>query len=261
MARNVPDLALFLDAMAAEAPHDPLSFAPPTQSFAEAVAAPRAPRRVAFSPDLGLPPVARETRALCAAAAERFAEIGAIVEEAAPDLRDATAIFMALRGLQFAIARGPLLETHRAQLKADIIWNTELGLKLSAAEIADAERRRAALYHRVLEFFERYDLLLCPCRPVPAFDVMLRHPEAVDGVTFETYISSSALTYAITLAACPALSIPCGFDSTGRAIGLQMVARPRNEAGLLQAAALFEQMSGLDKLLPIDPRPGTVPKD
>jgi amidase len=261
MARNVPDLALFLDAMAAESADDPLSLAPPAEAYAKLVAAPAAPRRVAFSPDLGLGPVQRETKEICAAAARRFEGLGAVVEEADPGLQDATEIFMALRGLQFAIDRAPMLETHRDRLKPDIIWNTEVGLKLSGADIATAERKRDALYRRVLDFFDRYDLLLCPCRPVPAFDVMLRHPESVDGHKFETYISASALTYAITLTACPALSIPCGFTSDGRAVGLQMVARPRNEAGLLQAAALFEQMTGLDKLLPIDPRPGTVPKD
>jgi amidase len=261
MARNVPDLALFLDAMAVESADDPLSLTPPPEAFTTQVAAPAAPRRVAFSPDLGLGPVQRETKEICAAAARRFEILGAVVEEGDPGLQDATEIFMALRGLQFAIDRAPMLETHRDKLKPDIIWNTEVGLKLTGGDIAAAERKRDALYRRVLAFFDRYDILVCPCRPVPAFDVMLRHPESVDGHKFETYIAASALTYAITLTACPALSIPCGFTSDGRAVGLQMVARPRNEAGLLQAAALFEQMTGLDKLLPIDPRPGIVPKD
>ena len=261
MARNVPDLALFLDAMAYENAADPLSLTPPVQSFVDALRAPARPLRIAWSPDLRVGPVQRETIALCKAAARCFEPLGATVEEADPDLRDATDIFMALRGLQFAIDRAPMLETHRDQLKADIIWNTELGLKLTGPEVADAERKRLALWQRVVAFFERYDLLLCPCRPVPAFDVDLRHPEQVDGRRFETYISSSALTYAITLSGCPALSLPCGFTADGRAVGLQMVGRPRGEAALLHAAARLEQALGLDRLLPIDPRPGTVPVD
>jgi amidase len=260
MARNVPDLALFLDAMCAEDPSDPLSLPPSAASFAAAVAAPRAPQRVGWSPDLGVGPVQRETRELCAAAARRFEELGATVEEAAPDLSDATEIFMALRGVQFAIERAPLLETERARIKPDIIWNTELGLKLTGAEIADAERKRAALYRRTLDFFRTYDLLICPCRPVPAFDVNLRHPETIEGQRPATYIASSALTYAITLTSCPAICVPCGFTRDGRAVGLQIVGRPRGEAALLGAAALFEQLTGLDRLLPIDPRPGTVPQ-
>ncbi len=63
----------------------------------------------------------------------------------------------------------------------------------------------------------------------------------------------------ITLSACPALAVPCGFDQYGRPVGLQLVGRPRGEAALLQAAALFEQVTGLNRLLPIDPKPGVVP--
>jgi amidase len=57
----------------------------------------------------------------------------------------------------------------------------------------------------------------------------------------------------------PSMAVPCGFDRYGRPIGLQLVGRHRGEAELLQAAALFEQATGLGRLLPIDPRPGTVP--
>jgi amidase len=55
------------------------------------------------------------------------------------------------------------------------------------------------------------------------------------------------------------MAVPCGFDQFGRPVGLQLVGKPRGEAALLQAAALFEQQLGLDRLLPIDPRPGSVP--
>jgi amidase len=34
---------------------------------------------------------------------------------------------------------------------------------------------------------------------------------------------------------------------------------PAARGGLLQAAILFEQLLGLDQLLPVDPKPGTVP--
>ena len=61
------------------------------------------------------------------------------------------------------------------------------------------------------------------------------------------------------MTSCPAVAIPCGFDRFGRPVGLQLVGRPRGEAALLQAAALYEKLVGLDALLPIDPKPGTVP--
>jgi amidase len=55
------------------------------------------------------------------------------------------------------------------------------------------------------------------------------------------------------------MAIPCRFDQYDRPVGLQLVGRPLGEAALLQAAALFAQATGLDRLLPINPRPGAAP--
>jgi amidase len=53
--------------------------------------------------------------------------------------------------------------------------------------------------------------------------------------------------------------VPCGFDQYGRPVGLHIVAPPRQDARALQVAALFENMSGLNRLLPMTPRTGSVP--
>ncbi len=84
-------------------------------------------------------------------------------------------------------------------------------------------------------------------------------PDTIDGEKLTNYVAGSLLTSAITLTSCPAIALPCGFDRFGRPVGLQIIAPARHEARALAAAALFEQHSGLDRLLPIDPRPGTVP--
>ena len=72
-------------------------------------------------------------------------------------------------------------------------------------------------------------------------------------------MGGSTLNSAITVTGSPAIAVPCGFDQYGRPVGLQLVGRPRGEAALLQAAALYENLLGLHKLVPLDPRPGTVP--
>src|ERR1700757_3762494 len=76
MARNVPDLALFLDAMAGLCPHDPMTFDAPAVSFVDAVAAARPPRRIAYTSDYGgRIPVDRETRDICERAVRRFEDL------------------------------------------------------------------------------------------------------------------------------------------------------------------------------------------
>jgi amidase len=117
----------------------------------------------------------------------------------------------------------------------------------------------AAFYRRIVEFFGTYDLLVTPGALTPAFDVNLRNAPMIGGQKLDNYMGGSTVTAVITLSACPAMAVPRGFDQFGRPVGLQLVGRPRGEAALLQAAALFEQLLGLDRLLPIDPRPGSVP--
>ena len=218
------------------------------------------PRRVAFTADFGgKVPVDRETRQICAQATRKFEAMGAIVEEASPDLGNIEEAFLALRSQHYVVDRELMLETHRDLIKPDIVWNTERGLKQTPSQIAAAERERAALFRRAAEFFETYDLLVSPGASTPAFDVNLRMPAAIDGRKLETYLGASLITAATTMMGLPSMAVPCGFDRHGRPVGLQLVGRHRGEAQLLQAAALFESAAGLSRLLPIDPRPGTVP--
>ena len=100
---------------------------------------------------------------------------------------------------------------------------------------------------------------MTPGAPTAAFDVNLRAPATINGKKLENYMAGSTLNSAITVTGSPAIAVPCGFDSHGRPVGLQLVGKPRGEASVLQAASLYEKLVGLDKLLPIDPKPGTVP--
>ena len=201
-----------------------------------------APKRVAFTATFGgKVPVDRETREICAKAAQRFEELGAIVEEAAPDLGDIGEAFLALRSQHFVVDRELMLADapradqaghrleHRARPAAD------------PSQLAAAERERAALFRRTAEFFQSWDLLVSPGASTPAFDVNLRMPATIDGQKLEHYLGASLITAATTMMGLPSIAVPCGFDQYGRPVGLQIVGRHRGEAQLLQAA-LFEQV-------------------
>ena len=221
MARNVLDLALFLDTMAGLCPSDPLTFDAPARSFLETTTEARPPRRVAFTANFGgRLPVDRETRDICSLAVRQFEQAGCVVEEDFPELGPVEDVFLALRSQQFVVDRELQIAAHRDQIKPDIIWNTEQGLSQSTSRLAWAERERAALYRRFASFFERYDIFVTPGSATPAWDVALRARDVVDGVKLENYIAGSALTSAITLTSCPAVAVPCGFDTYGRPRGV-----------------------------------------
>ncbi len=260
MARNVGDLALFLDTMAGFCPRDPLTFDAPATPFLGAVDTPRVPKRVAFTADFdGKIPMERETRDICAKAVRHFVAMGAVVEEASPEIGAIAEAFLVLRAQAYVVDREQQLQTHRDLVKPDIIWNTEIGLNATPSRIAWADRERAAFYRRVVAFFETYDLLVTPGASAPAFDVNLRMPATIDGQKLDNYLGASLITAVPTLMGTPSLAVPCGFDRHGRPVGLQLIGRPRGEAGIISAAALIEQALGLSQMVPIDPRPGTVP--
>jgi amidase len=254
MARNVEDLALLLDAMSGEHAADPLSLPTLPNSFLSATRSLAKPKRVAYSSDLGITPVDPEVAAITRKAAARFAEAGAIVEEAHPDLREAHECFHVLRAFDFAVTKAELLRTKRDLLKPEVIWNIEEGLKLSVEKIARAEAQRVAMTARAIEFFKTYDLLLTPATIVAPFPIENRYVAECAGTKFDNYVEWLGIVYAITLACCPALSLPCGFTANGLPVGLQMVAPPRGEAGLLAGAKLLEDILGLRGTTPIDPK-------
>jgi amidase len=255
MARNVEDLALLLDAMSGEHPADPLSLPALPASFLSAARSGKKPKRIAYSPDLGITPVDPEVAAITRKAAARFAEAGAIVEEAHPDLREARECFHVLRAFDFAISKAALLRKKRELLKPEVIWNIEEGLKLTVEQLECAEAQRVAMTARTLEFFATYDLLLTPATIVAPFPVENRYVAECAGKKFDNYVEWLGIVYAITLVCCPALSLPCGFTASGLPVGLQMVAPPRGEARLLAGAKVLEDVLGVRGTTPIDPKP------
>jgi amidase len=261
MARNIADLALFLDTMAGWCPLDPLTYDAPATSYSQAVAQVEDFRpRVAFTLDYGgALAIDRESRAICEAAIQRYADAGCVVEECSPEFGELTEALLVLRSQHFVVDRELQLLANRDSLKPDIIWNTERGLNATPSQIAWADRERSRFFREMTKIFARFDVFVTPSAPTPAFDVMLRAPESIAGQKLANYMGGSMLNAAMTMAGSPAVALPCGFDQYGRPIGLQIAAAPRRDDTALRAAAVFEAMGGLNTLLPIDPRPGTVP--
>lgn len=253
MARNIADVALLLDAMSGENPADPLSLPRLSERFVDAAQRPEKPKRVAFSVDLGVTPVDPQVADICRQAATRLAAAGVEVVEDHPDLSEAHEAFQVLRAYQYAASHRKKLRDFPELLKPEMIWNVEKGERLSAVEIIDAQSKRSTIVRRTIAFFEDYDLLLAPATIVPAFPVEERYVAECAGTRFETYIDWLAIAYAITLTTAPALSMPCGFTDAGLPVGLQVVARPRNEMNLLRWSAFIEGELGALIRKPIAP--------
>ena len=156
-------------------------------------------------------------------------------------------VFQTQRAAALAVTGRQLESTlpdWRNHAKDTAVWNIEKGFALSGDDIIDAELERTAIYRRVVEFFSRHELLVLPSAQVPPFSIDMEWVREIEGVTMESYIDWMTVCCAISVTGLPAISVPGGFTSDGRPIGIQIVAGPRQDLALLRAALSFEQATG-----------------
>jgi amidase len=245
MARTVADVALLLSAIAGPDSRAPLSLTEPGETFARPLERDFRGVRVAWSRDLGGLPIDPAVTAALAQQRRSFEQLGCIVEEAEPDLHDAPEIFQIMRGWHFELGRGDLLEKYRDRIKDTVVWNIEVGRRLSGPDLAHAEKLRSALFQRMHDFMQPYEFLLLPVTQVPAFDIEQPYVSEINGVQMDTYIDWMRSCSDITVTGHPALAVPGGFTPTGLPVGLQIVGRYRDDFGVLQLGHAFEQASGI----------------
>ncbi len=255
MARTVADVALMLAAISGPDPQVPLALdaTPPELASPDQVSAvldtDLAGLRIGFSPDLGLP-VDPGVREVMRRAREVLASLGCEIVDAAPDLSGADEVFRTWRAFRFATNYGPLLATHADQLGANVIWNTEQGLKLTLADLSRATLLRVQLAQQVSDYFDRVDALACPATQVPPFDVGLDWVHEIDGVAQQTYLDWMRSAYLISATGLPAMSVPAGFTADGLPVGLQLVGRRRGDWELLGIGHAFEAATGYGRVPP-----------
>lgn len=103
-----------------------------------------------------------------------------------------------------------------------------------------AQQVRKLVTQDFLNSFEKVDLLISPTCPTTAFEIGAKVDDPLS-----MYLSDIA-TIPASLAGLPAISVPCGFDSKGLPIGLQIIAPALSEELLLDSAYAFESVSKLD---------------
>jgi aspartyl-tRNA(Asn)/glutamyl-tRNA(Gln) amidotransferase subunit A len=110
-------------------------------------------------------------------------------------------------------------------------------MALSLDDYLDAVKARGLLGSHMRQFMERYDLLVTPMLPIPAFEAGRLAP-GDDGTG--KWVNWTPFSYPFNLTQQPAASVPCGFTKGGLPAGLHIVGRMFDDQTVLRAAFAYE---------------------
>ena len=98
-----------------------------------------------------------------------------------------------------------------------------------------AQQVRTLVMNEFNKAFEKYDVILTPTAPTVAFDIGSKSNNPL-----EMYLADIC-TVSVNIAGLPGISIPCGVDSEGMPVGMQLIGNKFDEEKLLNMAYIFEQ--------------------
>jgi aspartyl-tRNA(Asn)/glutamyl-tRNA(Gln) amidotransferase subunit A len=177
-------------------------------------------------------------------AAKVFESMGARIEEVElPWLRGAALANGLMTTADGAAYHRERLKEHADWFGTDVRQRLETGAAYTSTEYALARRTQTEARRACELFFESHDLLLLPTTPIPA--TLIEGEDAIERARQLTRFSAP-----FNLTGLPALSLPCGFTQSGLPIGLQIVSRAWNEAGILQAGYAYEKTTDWHKRKP-----------
>lgn len=239
LARNVADAAALLDVMAGYTPGDPYWLPAPEISFREATQLKLAPLKIAMATQVApVGQAAPECVQAVEQTAHHLADMGHHLESACPDFADLVDPFMTIwrAGVgATGIPRDFLTPMNRWLLD-------QTG---SAGDYLRAVSQMQRIARRIVQFFDRYDVLLVPTymhSPIRIGEYVDLSPEK----TLERIIQWIAPCPPFNASGQPAIALPTGFNPEGLPVGVQLVGRPAAETTLIALAAELEARIGIN---------------
>jgi aspartyl-tRNA(Asn)/glutamyl-tRNA(Gln) amidotransferase subunit A len=234
MTRTVTDAAIMLQALAGYDARDTSCVSHPVPDYTAALKPDLHGSRIGVARDFFFAGCDPDVLDAVETALDVLRELGATVEEIA--LPDMHAVRSAGTIILFSEAAAYHAADMRQRPKAisnEVRAQIEMGDFYSAVQYLQAQRLRRHLTAETSRVLAPFDATVMPTSPVAATPITPDPP------------GHAALrprnTLPFDLISLPAISIPCGFTSTGLPIGLQIVGNAFDEAGVLHVAYAYEQ--------------------
>jgi aspartyl-tRNA(Asn)/glutamyl-tRNA(Gln) amidotransferase subunit A len=238
LTRTVEDAAIVLNAIVGHDEADPASASRVTPDLTTALDGKVQGIRVGLLQEYMGENVNPEVAVAVRTAARDLERLGMGVEEiSVPEVVHGAGASMAILHSEAAAIHEQWLTTHREQYGPDVLERLDQGLRMSAVQYLKGQRGRRVLVDRFRALFERIDILITPTVPILAPTI----PESRGNVARQQLLGNTRLFNVLGL---PALSVPCGFSTSGLPIGLQVVGLPFDDHTVLRVAYAYEQQAG-----------------
>ena len=239
MARSARDAAIMLSVIAGLDSRDPTTLSAPVPDFGSAQCTSLSGMRIGVDEHYVSHNVDAQVSAAFAQAIARLEELGArVVALPMPSPQSVLEGWSQICGAETALAHQDYYPQHAAQYGPELKGLIDLGLATTSTQLAAALEARLDFIGRMNLLFDQVDMLAMPTMPVPV-------PLAKDFLSLleDDSIALGRYTVPPNVTGHPAISLPCGMDSNGHPIGLQLVGRHCGEKSLLDAAHVYQTVT------------------
>ncbi len=265
--RTVADTAALFQVVAGYDPRDSTSLDVPVPDYEAALTGDIKGLRVGVPKEYFIEGIDGEVETAVRAAIAQLESLGAeIVEISLPHTRYALPVYYLIAPAEASanLARydgtrfGPRVEGSgmidsvkktRALFGPEVTRRIMLGTYALSAGYYDeyygrALKVRTLIKNDFLAAFENVDVIAAPTSPTTAFKIGEKTDDPLSMYLADIF------TLSLNLSASCGLSIPCGFDSQGLPIGLQLIGNTLQEATILNVAYAYEQITAWHKYFP-----------
>jgi aspartyl-tRNA(Asn)/glutamyl-tRNA(Gln) amidotransferase subunit A len=242
MTRSVEDAALLMNALAAPDPRDFMCLPPQDRDFLRELDALEPRRlRIGLLADMGVGlPVQAEVRGAAEAAGRALAGAGCTVEPIRSFLTDemldgVCRFFEARSANDFMQLPAPRRER---VLPFVAEWCTWRAAAFSGGDVVRAYAQIMAMREAAVAATSEYDFILSPTSPILAYEAELPAP----GNDPRNALPHIAFTVAYNMSEQPAASINWSYSADGLPIGVQLIGRRFDDAGVLKLSKLVENL-------------------
>ena len=242
MGRDVSDTYLLLQAQVNLNRADPFSSLNSLSMPDELIGADLSGVKMAYSPDLGCAPVDNNIKATLLEKINTFKSNFLFSKEDHPDFLDIHECFEIIRGFNFVASHKEKFDLHKDLLGPNVIDNVERGLKYNLADVSWAHVMQTKIYKSFRNFFNEYDVLICPAAAVSPYPHEQLFVDTINGEKMPTYMRWLALSYASTMAIPCVWALPCGLDHKKMPFGIQLIAPAGKDVQLSEIAKSLESV-------------------